>query len=203
MKKITLLLTITLLFFACKKDKKSKIYHNKIEITETINKNESENNYTDLSENDSEKIKIIKTQLDDYLTAFLNGNSDIALTYCYPDLFEFMENQYPELNSIEEAKSIFKESIDALKEMAVNGVKYEFEVGEIKKVVDENNLEIFLIVTYLKVEKGLDSNTSGGEQFAISNDNGKTWKFLEKDANRNYLKVLKLNIPNRIVNQLE
>ncbi|QLG44107.1 hypothetical protein [Costertonia aggregata] len=203
MKNITLLLVIMILISSCKKNNETKKIIDEIQITETLSVAELENKNSDLTENNSDNIQNIKTQIDEYLTAFLNGNSEKAITYCYPDLFEFMKSQYPQEYSIEEVKSVFKESIDALKEMSVNGVEYEFEVGEINKIAENNDFKLYSIVTYLKVKKGLDSNTSGGEQIAISNDNGKTWKFLEKDANKNYLKVLKLSIPNEIVNRIK
>lgn len=203
MRKTTLFITFALTILACKNNRETQNPKEEIQITESLKEDESENKTISSSENQSEEIRNIKVQMNEYLSAFINGNSDLALTYCYPDLFAFMDNQYSELNTIEEAKAIFKENIDALKEMAVNGVKYEFEVGDIKEVVNDENLKIYSVVTYLKVEKGLDSNTSGGEQFAISKDNGKTWKFLEKDANKNYIKVLSLNIPNRIVSRIE
>ncbi|MBR9847728.1 MAG: hypothetical protein GYB35_17280 [Algicola sp.] len=203
MKKIILSFFILILVSSCKKSKESKKSLNEIQITETQNVTEPNNLNADLTENNSDDIQNIKTQIDEYLTAFLNGNSDKAISYCYPDIFEFMKSQYSKEYSIEQAKSIFKESIDALKEMSVNGVEYEFEIGDIKKITEKNDLKIYSIITYLKAKKGLDSNTSGGEQIAISKDNGKTWKFIDKDENKNYLKVLGMNIPKEIVNRIE
>lgn len=191
MKKI-FTLALLIILSSCKGDKKTYPSVNQIE-TKGVGKIKTE---------DLDNQAKIRKQITDYLTSYTNGDSKKALSYCYPDLFEFMQRQSPNKNSIKQMKAIFAESADILKEMSKKGFEYKFEIGDVSKLAEKDNFKIYLVTTYLIAKKGLNSTRQGGNQIAISVDNGMTWKFLEKDVDQNYIEILKMSIPKDVINQL-
>jgi hypothetical protein len=148
--------------------------------------------------------KNMKSQLEEYLVAFNTGDVDKALFYVYPDVFEFMRHQYPDEEfDIQEVKdSLFIEPMRKMKILVEEKkVEYEFEIGEIVKMVKYNDSIIYIVLTQVNGKIGLDRHSFGGEVVAISNDSGDNWKFMEY-APEFISEVLELNFPQNVIEQL-
>ena len=148
--------------------------------------------------------KNMKVQLKEYLQAFNRGDADKALSYFYPDIFEYARRQYPNDEfDIETFKdTAFIRPVTLMKELVKEkDIRYEMEVGEITKKVDYENNKLYVVSTSMTTIIGKDRNTISGEVVAVSNDNGKTWKFVQNDPSI-IRGILKIKFPTKIVNQL-
>lgn len=148
--------------------------------------------------------KNMKLQLKEYLVAFNTGDPDKALYYIYPDIFEYMKQQYPDeqINMQEIKDSLFTEPIRKMKKLVKEKkIEYEFEVGEITKRVNYHESKLYVVITYVNAKIGLDKHSMGGEVVAISNDNGDNWKFVQNDP-ESISDILKLKFPQNIIDKL-
>lgn len=148
--------------------------------------------------------KNLKSQLREYLIAFNTGDPDKALYYIYPDIFEYMKQQYPDEHiNIQEVKdSLFIEPIRKMKKLVKEKkISYEFEIGDIIKKVNYETNRIYFVTTYVNAKINLDKHSMGGEVIAISNDNGQNWKFVENDP-ETITGILKMRFPQDIIDKI-
>ncbi|NQU32468.1 MAG: hypothetical protein HQ521_04475 [Bacteroidetes bacterium] len=146
--------------------------------------------------------QIMVKQLNGYLTAFTQGDSDIAISYIYPGMFDLMKKEFPDEYSPEIMKEILSKPIEDLKKMQKEkNVKFVYEIGEITRRVNYGNDMLLTIVVRVKMKNGLDDISTGDEIIAISLDKGQTWKFLQLDKEISP-KVLRLKYPESIVNKV-
>ena len=121
-------------------------------------------------------------QLNEYLDAMWGGNIDKAIDYCYSDMFIWMKNELPEQYSMDLVKGYFKQLMEDFRsQQAKSGLEIEFKIGDIIKRIDLGQDKIYMIVTYIKGKKGYDEYSLGDVTIAISNNNGKDWKFLARE----------------------
>ncbi len=148
--------------------------------------------------------KNMKSQLKEYLVALNTGDPEKAIFYLYPDIFEYMKQQYPdeEVNMQEIKDSLFIEPIRKIKKLVKEKkIKYEYEVGEITNRVNYHESKLYVVITYINGKIGLDKHSYGGEVVAISTDNGENWKFVQNDP-ESISEILKLKFPQNIIDIL-
>lgn len=146
------------------------------------NRNLSSPNSIILLSNSTIEKKLIE-QLTEYLSSINGGNPDIAISYCYPDMFIYLKQQYPDEYSIELVKESFKELINDMKKSSKErDITYSFKVGDITRRIDLGKDKIYGIMTSVVAKKGFEEISAGGEVIAVSNDNGLNWKFIQKDT---------------------
>lgn len=177
MKKIIILLLI-ILNIGCK-----NTTVNNEELKEEVLKNDSKINLTE--SDDLSKDKFLKSQMDDYMKSILERKLDLVYDYCYPDVFVWIEEKYPNMvKNREDFKEIFLEPMKKLSELAKNKeTSVEYEIGEITKRLhsEDGNTMIYLIVSSITIKHKLEERKNGDENVAISFDGGKNWKFMIKD----------------------
>ncbi len=145
---------------------------------------------------------ILKVQIKEYLTAFNGGDPETAISYCYPDMFVWMKQQYPEEYSIEAVKEMFREPIREMKKMAKEKkMYYDFEIGKITKRIETDTDKLFTVVVSVIAKKDFDEIKMGDEIIAISTDNGENWKFIQKDPEI-APEILRMKYSQDIVNQI-
>ncbi|MDD3893258.1 MAG: hypothetical protein PHE03_13250 [Bacteroidales bacterium] len=145
---------------------------------------------------------ILKVQIKEYLTAFNGGDPETAISYCYPDMFVWMKQQYPEEYSIEAVKEMFREPIREMKKMArEKNLTYDFEIGKITKRIEIGTDKLFTVVVSIIAKKDFDEIKMGDEVIAISVDNGENWKFIQKDP-ETAPEILRMKYSEDIVNQI-
>jgi len=190
MKNSIQLLTILLLFISCNYN------------TKTESKTGYDINFKiDTSEN-TEIEKILKNQLMEYLIAFNGGDPEKAIGYCYPDIFIWMERQFPYDYNIESVKEMYRESINNLKKTAKEeNLTYDFQIGEITNKINLGDQKLYSVVVSIIAKKKFDEVKLGDEIIAISFDNGSNWKFIQKDP-ETAPSILKMKFSNDIVQQI-
>jgi len=145
---------------------------------------------------------ILKVQIKEYLTAFNGGNPETAISYCYPDIFIWMERQFPNDYNIESVKEMYRESINNLKKTAKEeNLTYDFQIGEITNKIDLGDQKLYSVVVSIIAKKKFDEVKLGDEIIAISFDNGSNWKFIQKDP-ETAPSILKMKFSNDIVQQI-
>lgn len=148
--------------------------------------------------------KHLKSQLREYLVAFNTGDPDKALYYIYPDIFQYLKQQYPDeqINMQEIKDSLFIEPIRKMKKLVKEKkITYEFEIGDITKKVNYKTSKIYIVITYVNAKVNLDKHSMGGEVVAISEDNGQNWKFVQNDP-ESIKGILKMRFPQDIIDKL-
>ena len=79
-------------------------------------------------------------------------------------------------------KGYFKQMMEDFRsQQAKSGLEIEFKIGDIIKRIDLGQDKIYMIVTSIKGKKGYDEYSLGDVTIAISNNNGKDWKFLARE----------------------
>lgn len=148
--------------------------------------------------------KNFKIQIKEYVEAFHKGDADVALYYIYPDLFEYIKIQFPDLNvDMQTVKdSVFHEPMKKMKEMAEdNQVEFEFEIGDITKKVQHKKYKLYLVVNRINLNMGLDTHSFGEEVIGISDDGGANWKFIAKDP-ETLTGILRMRFPQYVIDEL-
>jgi len=144
----------------------------------------------------------LKIQIKEYLTAFNGGDPETAISYCYPDMFVWMKQQYPNEYSIEAVKEMFREPIREMKKMArEKKLTYDFEIGKITKRIEVGSDRLYTVVVSIIAKKDFDEIKMGDEIIAISIDDGKNWKFIQKDP-ETAPDILRMKYSDDIVNQI-
>lgn len=145
---------------------------------------------------------ILKVQIKEYITAVNGGDPETAISYCYPGIFDWMKQQYPEEYSIELIKEIIKEPIIKMKKIVKEkNLKYDFEIGKITKQIENDTNKLYTVVVSIITKKDSDEIKIGGEIIAISIDNGKNWTFIQKDI-ETAPKILRMKYSLDIVNEI-
>lgn len=172
------ILLLIILNIGCKQTTVSNV-----ELKEEVLKNDSKINLTE--SDDLSKDKFLKSQMDDYMKSILERKFDLVYDYCYPDVFLWIEDKYPNMvKNREDFKEIFLEPMKKLSELAKNKeTSVEYEIGEITKRLhsEDGNTMIYLIVSSITIKHKLEERKNGDENVAISFDGGKNWKFMIKD----------------------
>ena len=154
----------------------------------------------DLIETDIEQN--LRSQLTLYLDAFLKGNVDEAFHHIYPDMLLWLKRDNPDSFSIADAKKFFKDlTVDLRLLEEQKGFKTNYELGDIVHRVDLGSEKIYTILTSLNAKKDMHEIRMGGEIIAITIDNGKTWKFIQKDADTSP-EILRIRFSNSIVEKI-
>lgn len=146
--------------------------------------------------------KNLKDQLNNYLVAFNGGDPDIAISYCYPDMFVWMKQQFPAEYSMDFVKETFKKPVREMKKMVKEKkLSFEFKIGEITRRIDLGKDKIYTIVVSVIVKKDFDEISMGDEVVAITIDNGMNWKFIQKDPETTP-DILKMKFSQSVVQQV-
>jgi len=170
--------------------------------SQTESKKENDINFKIDSVKNTKIEKTLKNQLMKYLIAFNGGDPEKAISYCYPDIFIWMERQFPNDYNIESVKEMYRESINNLKKTAKEeNLTYDFQIGEITNKIDLGNQKLYSVVVSIIAKKKFDEFKLGDEIIAISFDNGSNWKFIQKDP-ETAPSILKMKFSNEIVQQI-
>ena len=140
----------------------------------------------------------LQKQFNSYMNAFYYGNEDEVLNFIYPGVFENLKDVLQEEHSLNELKSIFKESYINIRREQVGNKKYEMRVSKILNKVEYENSLIYALSYYLKSGIQNDYLSVGGELIAISTDNGRSWKFFERDQ-ESAIPILAKKFPDQII----
>lgn len=136
-------------------------------------------------------------QFNAYAKAFNDGNIE-SLNFIYPDLFEYFYDELQGKYSINEIKSSY---IEELYKQFPGESKFEFRVSKILNKVKYQNSLIYAVSYHLKRGNQNDYTLVGGEMIAISADNGKKWKFIERDQEYT-IPVLSKKYPDRVISEI-
>ena len=147
--------------------------------------------------------KNLKNQLAEYYKAFATGEAEKVVHYIYPEVFEFLIQQYPNSNvGFEKLKdSLFIQPLKEIKKLNKDDIKFEFEIKEITKKVNYKSSKLYVVLTNFNIERNLEKHSSGGEIIAISNDNGRNWKFFQNEPDSNQ-GILSIKFPQNIIDEL-
>lgn len=150
-----------------------------VSCTSSTNINEEQANVVgDTSGTEIEKK--LKSQLNEYLVAINGGDPDKAINYIYPDVFVYMQQQYPNDFSIERIKDEMREPVRKMKKLVEQKrVAYDFEIGDFTRKIDLGKDKIYTMIVSINGKMGLNKHTLGQEIISISNNGGKDWKFME------------------------
>lgn len=150
--------------------------------------------------------KNMKLQIKEYIVALNTGDPDKAISYVYPDVFEYFKLQYPyEQISIQEIKNIlFVDKINEMKKIVKEkNISYYFEIVEIRKKINYKTSKIYIVLTRMYYIVKEIKQSMDGEVIAISDDKGKNWKFIQNDSNQVDIKgILKIKYPIDTINKL-
>jgi hypothetical protein len=145
----------------------------------------------------------LMNQFDSYHSAMLDENIDEALSYCMPEMFEYLLKESPGY-SMEDIKEIYlgnpiKEMVEKCKK---DGVKYEFIIDSIgKKIMWEDNI-IFEVKNKVRMSKGVKAIETGGYTIAVSKNNGDSWQFISKEDKVMAEEILLLRYPSKRVRDI-
>lgn len=135
---------------------------------------------TEISETGIEEN--LKTQLTIYFNAILNGEPSKAMDYCLPEMFAYFQEGYPELSRTEIENQLIKDvSIKFKEEQERRGFKFQFEINDLQKKYAWGNNVVYEVTTYIHVTEKLRKVSEGDKILALSDDNGFSWKFIQKD----------------------
>ncbi|AHW62156.1 hypothetical protein SAMN05444285_12349 [Draconibacterium orientale] len=141
-------------------------------------------------------------QLTEFMTAFIDGQADTAISYMYTGMFDYLKKEFPEEYSPELVKEMLCAPIKQLKKLnEEKDMTFEFEIGEITRRINYNDDKVFTIVVSIITRNGFDEVSMGDEIIAISNDNGINWKFMQLNKETSP-QVLELEYPESIINKI-
>ncbi len=143
----------------------------------------------------------LNVQIIEYLTAFNGGDTETVISYCYPDMFVWMKQQYPKGYSIEAVKEAFREFLGKMEEVKEKNYIVDYEIGKINKRIETENHIIFTVEVSLVAKKGSDVIKNVDEIIAISIDYGKNWKFIQKDPEMSP-NILRIKYSQDIIDQI-
>lgn len=143
----------------------------------------------------------LREQLDDKFKALIRGDEVKVANYLYPGLFEWLDKEYPDEFSKESYVGMFVNEFVTAYERAINqGVESEIVIGEITKSIDYQGTKVSIILVDFISRKGDRKVEEHSQIISISEDNGKTWKFIEKEEGID--EVLSLKFPSQIVDRI-
>ncbi|AGY54301.1 hypothetical protein BRDCF_p1674 [Bacteroidales bacterium CF] len=137
-------------------------------------------------------------QFNTYGKAFYNGNINESVNFIYPDIFEYLYDKLQGKYSINEIKSSY---IEELYKQFSSESKFEFRISKILNKVKYQNSLIYAVSYHLKRGNQNDYTLVGGEMIAISADNGKKWKFMERNQEFT-IPVLSKKYPDRVISEI-
>ena len=112
-----------------------------------------------------------------------------------------MKDVFQDEFSINEVKLIFKEiNIDKLRE-EIGNKEFETNISRILNKVEYRNDLLYVISYSVKVGDPNYLISSGGEAIAISTNNGRNWKFFEKD-DESVIPILSKKYSNQIITKV-
>ena len=144
----------------------------------------------------------LRVQLNEYYLATFSGDTKTIFHYMYPEVFVWLQGQDPEGYSLSELEDSHKLIAEDMKQWEKdNNTKLKIEINDIVKRVAFNSDKLFLVITSLTSEQGIDEISIGEKVIAISTDNGSNWKFLRKDED--YTKdILRMKYPSGIIDMI-
>lgn len=148
---------------------------------------------------------VLKQQLNEYLTAFTTGDIEKSIYYLYPDMFEWMRrtaSEYGESFENDDVKEWFGETIADMEKMKKErGIEFSWSLDPIEKIVESENVLLYISVTSLIGIMGYDEIKMGDETVCISTDSGKNWKFLSNNP-ESTPNILRIRFPADIVRKI-
>ncbi len=145
----------------------------------------------------------ITNQIIMYASGILQGNFENTIKYLNPGIFQYMADNLPDINTIEEAKeyyiSIISTSSPYLKSFNKN---YSIDIDSINHLASYENDLIYSVdyQIYTKSAKAVDFANSYSI-IATSQDDGKHWNFIENDPELTTI-ILNYKYPKSIVKQI-
>lgn len=197
-----LILIMCILFISCNQnDKSSRNDSIEVLLKEDDLQIEKENDETtDVSITMIEDN--LKIQLTNYQNALLNGKGEDALKYCLPEMFTYMEREFPEYNRKEiEEFLIITTSRDVKAEMDKNNLKCEFEINNVKEIISWDLHLIYEVVAFITIIDGTEERSNGDKIYAFSDDGGDNWCFLQHN-NETIRPILLMKYPIEKVNKI-
>lgn len=184
------LFILTVFFISCQENNNN---NNTIKIVSTIP--DSVNSTYDLN---------FKADLIKYLNAMFEGNSDLAMSYIHPSIYQYFKNKYPEEN-IQESdikEEFFKKPMkDQFRKQIDMGASIEFQIDSITQRIHHNNIDLFMAITHISTTVDMDKFSSGGKVIGISENNGENWRFIQYSGNASR-EVLLLLVPDYVIKEL-
>ncbi len=149
----------------------------------------------------------LRTQLNEYLVAFTQGDTERAVNYIYPDLFVWMEKKAKNEGykyGLEDMKKDFAESLAEMNRIisqTPKKVKFFWSLEDLEKIAEVNNYIIYICKTSLigKIEN--EEIKLGDVTVCISSDRGITWRFLNRD-DENCPEILRIRFADSIVQKV-
>ena len=80
-------------------------------------------------------------------------------------------------------------------------VEFEFEIGDITKMVQFEKYKLYMVVNRINVKMGLDNHSFGEEVIGISDDGGINWKFIANDP-ETLSGILRMRFPQYVIDEL-
>ena len=167
------------------------------------NGNLNKNAEIDTAGSAAEEI-ILKTQLQEYLTAFSGGNLDKVFYYIYPNALKYLIQQYPErYPNMGAAKDSFSSPILKLKKIMKQNPDYrmDFEIGELTKKIKYKTAKLYMVNMYGSLKINLKTQAVKEEVIGISYDDGDNWKFLNNDSEETN-GILNMEFPQSAISEL-
>jgi hypothetical protein len=183
MKKVIFFTVVLLLIFSCKNYKEEKSI-----ITQ--------------DQFNHKKNEALKNNLNIYLEALQNANTDKVIDYTYPDLFVWMQKKVPHNFNLDSIKGTIKTPIlEAKKFNKENGISFQFQINKIKKKVVHKNHKIYIVLVS-GIQKTENRKLQIDDEIvAISHNKGQDWKFMMKDDEMTK-EILALRFPDETIKQL-
>lgn len=147
----------------------------------------------------------MKEQLNQYQNAVMSGNIDLAYTFFYPKVLEYLRREYPSENIDEYyiKDKVIKVGYEIIKKLNErDSADLRYLVKDVVCRFNSNNTLIYLINTSMDGTVNGEPKTVPTKTVGISNDNGKTWKFLTQGEETQPIltEEFGLTIANQIMN---
>ena len=177
-----------------------------------INSNTSKNNSsneTTLKDSTAVDIKIIsekelKRDIEIYLNSMIIGDVSETFKYTHKISMDLLRKRYPEYKTTESLVSFFKNQFKNAHVDEINkSLNMKFIPGEIIGGAVNNNTKIYCVEFRRVGSNATDNVNLQGNVIALSDNNGKDWKFIEYDIpNKDkFISLLSQYYPEKIVKQ--
>lgn len=164
---------------------------------------------TSLKESTTVDIKIIsekslKRDLEIYLNSMVIGDVSETFKYTHKISMDLLKKSYPEYKTTESLVSFFKDQFkNAHVDEMHKSMNMKFIPGEIIGGAVNNNTKIYCVEFRRVGSNATDNVNLQGNVIALSDNNGKDWKFIEYDIpNKDkFISLLSKFYPEKIVKQ--
>lgn len=147
----------------------------------------------------------MKDQLNQYQNALMSGDIDLAYTFFYSKAMDYLKSEFPNENIDENyiKEKVLKLGYEMIKSMNEKAnTNFKYLVKDVACRYSQNNILIYLINTSLDGTVNGVNRTVPTKTVGISEDKGKSWKFLTQDEETKPMltKEFGLEMANRIMN---